>query len=641
MTWFNDLKIAVKLQIAFAIVALITGAVGWMGISAISRVDENGRAIYTEHLLPIRHLGYANAALLNARTDARTMLLQKSVEARQRYADSAAQFTKELSEYLDAYEKTQPEKEARELLAKFRSEYDVYLRERAKIVEAAMKMDDAAALKVQDGLAYEAQRAARKYLTELIDRNVRMAEQRQAASIAATAAAHTRLLVFIGVGALSGLVLGLLITRLIGVPVRTLTRAADQLAEGDVNVTIDIDSKDELGALARSFRNMSDLIARRSAAVQRIAVGDTTVDVKPKSERDVLGRSLVEVVQSMDMVATTADEIARGNMTVSIKERSESDKLMRALASMVRGLTKIVLDVKNVASEVARGSDNLSSATTQLSQGASEQAASAEEASASMEEMVSNIRQSAENAQQTEKIASRSAQEALEGGKSVGDAVAAMKEIASKTSIIEEIARQTNMLALNAAIEAARAGEHGKGFAVVAAEVRRLAERSQRAAAEINELSGSTVQLAEKAGQTLDTLVPSIQKTAELVQEISAATSEQNIGAEQINKALQQLQSVIQHNATAAEEIAATGEELSGQAEQMLTTIDYFRVGQEHEASRSASGSKRKGTHKPASADIRSLGSRVAPAPRKDGKGGVALVMSGACDALDRDFEKY
>ena len=199
-----------------------------------------------------------------------------------------------------------------------------------------------------------------------------------------------------------------------------------------------------------------------------------------------------------------------------------------------------------------------------------------------MEEMVSNIKQNADNALQTDKIATKSAKDAQESGKSVRDAVNAMKEIASKISIIEEIARQTNLLALNAAIEAARAGEHGKGFAVVAAEVRKLAERSQSAAAEISILSSSSVEVADRAGAMLAKLVPDIRKTAELVQEISAASTEQTSGAHQINNAIQQLNQVIQLNAGAAEEMSATSEHLSLQAEQLRATISYFKAEETH-----------------------------------------------------------
>jgi methyl-accepting chemotaxis protein len=195
-----------------------------------------------------------------------------------------------------------------------------------------------------------------------------------------------------------------------------------------------------------------------------------------------------------------------------------------------------------------------------------------------MEEMTSNIRQNADNAQQTQQIAIKAATDAEEGGAAVLQAVTAMKNIAEKISIIEEIARQTNLLALNAAIEAARAGEHGKGFAVVAAEVRKLAERSGAAAAEISELSSSSVRVAEQAGEMLSKMVPDIKRTADLVQEIAAASEEQNSGAEQINKAIQQLDQVVQQNASASEEMASTSEELSSQAEQLQATIAFFRV---------------------------------------------------------------
>jgi methyl-accepting chemotaxis protein len=196
-----------------------------------------------------------------------------------------------------------------------------------------------------------------------------------------------------------------------------------------------------------------------------------------------------------------------------------------------------------------------------------------------MEQMVSNIRQNAENAQQTEKIALKSANDARESGKAVSETVSAIKKIAGKISIIEEIARQTNLLALNAAIEAARAGEHGKGFAVVASEVRKLAERSQSAAAEISHLSGSSVQIAERAGEMLEKLVPDIQKTAELVQEINGASSEQNSGAEQINRAVQQLDKVVQQNAGGSEEMSATAEELSSQAGHLQSAVEFFKTG--------------------------------------------------------------
>jgi methyl-accepting chemotaxis protein len=261
--------------------------------------------------------------------------------------------------------------------------------------------------------------------------------------------------------------------------------------------------------------------------------------------------------------------------------------------------------------------------------------------------MVSNIKQNADNAQQTDKIANKSAKDAQESGKSVLEAVAAMKEIANKISIIEEIARQTNLLALNAAIEAARAGEHGKGFAVVAAEVRKLAERSQKAAGEINQLSGTTLKVSEKSGEMLDKLVPDIQRTAELVQEISAASKEQDTGAEQINKALQQLEQVIQQNASAAEEMASTTEELTGQAEQLVGALSFFHTGDE-EGGRGRRGAAPKAGQAAAARPAQALTARPAKpnghhpvAAKSAAKGGISLRLSDKHEDADAEFERY
>ena len=261
-----------------------------------------------------------------------------------------------------------------------------------------------------------------------------------------------------------------------------------------------------------------------------------------------------------------------------VARRDELGAAARAIETMREAIGRVVVSIQASSDEVALGSQQASDTAQSLSQGTTEQASAGEEVAASMEEMSSNIRQTADNALATERIAQKTAGDAEEGGKAVTEAVRAMGEIAQRISIIEEIARQTNLLALNAAIEAARAGEAGKGFAVVASEVRKLAERSQKAAAEINGLSASTMETADRAGRLIGSIVPDIRKTAELVQEIAGSSREQTQGIEQINKALAQLDSVIQRNAAASEELASMAEELTGQAGVVSESLSFFSV---------------------------------------------------------------
>jgi methyl-accepting chemotaxis protein len=294
------------------------------------------------------------------------------------------------------------------------------------------------------------------------------------------------------------------------------------------------------------------------------------------------------IVRYIGRALRSATELARtvasGDLTrtVEVTHQDEIGAMTTALNDMVENLRRVAREVTGAATSVATGAEQLTATAGQVAEGASQQGAATEETTAAMEQMGASVQQNADNAQQTDRLASKASTDAQASGDAVTQTLSAMKHIAEKIGIIEEIARKTDLLALNAAVEAARAGEHGRGFAVVASEVRKLAERSSVAAAEISQLSKSGVSLADGAGAMLGRLVPDIRKTAELVQEVSAASREQSTGIEQTNKALQDLDRVTQQNASAAEQLAATAGELSSQAQQLQTAVGFFRLEDAH-----------------------------------------------------------
>jgi methyl-accepting chemotaxis protein len=433
-------------------------------------------------------------------------------------------------------------------------------------------------------MAESAQKISTLADASLEDQKKKMETDVRSANIAALATSAVAVLV--------GLVFAVLMVRALKTGIGKAIAVAEAVASGDVSQDVQVERMDEIGKLLGAMQHMIEAERYASNIATKLSEGDLRLDVRPRSDKDML---------------------------------------LISMERMVERLKSVFGEVQSGAQNVAAGSEQLSASAQSLSQATTEQAAALEESSASMEEMSSSISQNADNARQTESIAAKAANDARESGGAMAQTVAAMKDIAQKISIIEEIARQTDLLALNAAIEAARAGEHGKGFAVVAAEVRKLAERSQQAAAEINTLSSSSTAVTESTGALLNRLVPDIQKTAELVQEISASSAEQNTGATQVNKALQQLDQVVQQNAAAAEEMASTAEELSAQAEQLQSVIAFFQL----------QGSDQPRRLAPPLPQKKHVVLDAPSAQKKRKSGGVALDLGASGSDEGKDFERF
>ncbi len=504
MKWFRNMKIAGKLVMSFVLVAAMTAAVGIFGIHNLGVMNDLAETMYEQELIGLDAIQSANTELLYAVRAEKNVMLSSTEAERSFYTEQHDRFLQTLQSTLAGAVQYYPTEEGRALMADIDRRVESWMDSSREVLLLAAG-EELATARASADLSMGVARELLDGLDEAMNRAISLKEEMAAEAAEQSREVYAASFVTMSsvvVGAtLIGVVLGLLIARIVSIPLKKGLGLANALARGDLNQSIDVDQHDEAGQLAEAL-----------------------------------------------------------NRTV--------EKLRRTVG-----------DIKASSEQVAAGSEQMATTAEQISQGATEQASSAEEVSASMEEMQSSIRQNDDNSSATEKIALESAQSADRGGRAVSETVAAMREIANKITIIEEIARNTNLLALNAAIEAARAGEQGKGFAVVASEVRKLAERSQVAAREISELSAKSVGVAEEAGDMLKELVPSIRRTTELVQEISASSAEQTSGAVQITSAITQLDQVIQQNASASEEMASMSEELSTQAQSLQESVAFFQIG--------------------------------------------------------------
>jgi methyl-accepting chemotaxis protein len=570
----NNLSIPKKLMLALGLIILTILSVNTVIYLKSSEVRQT--TFWNDHTLKV--IAASNdivANMINQETGYRGFLLSNEQKFLDPYKSGWEGFNKAWSEAKSLTSDNPAQQQRLDDVRKLAEMWHNSIAEKAIAQMARPETQEIARQTEISGAGKESMDGLRKKVAEIIDAEAALLAQRQQAQTNALDLVNEIIIAGIIISLVISLASGFLMTKTIAKPIGDVNEALSKLA-----IPLETGRRDEIGQMQGAAQAVEAAFRDISSVLQTVSTGDLSREL----ERDYgalsseVSRNLKEMVGNLRNTARVADQIANGDLTVTPRPLSDKDTLGMSLQSMVERLRGVVGNAMSAADNVSSGSQQLSSGSEQLSQGATEQASSAEEASASMEEMAANIKQNADNAAQTEKIARQSSKDAEASGEAVNRAVNAMRTIAEKISIVQEIARQTDLLALNAAVEAARAGEHGRGFAVVASEVRKLAERSQQAAAEISGLSGETVKVATDAGEMLSKLVPDIRKTAELVAEISAACREQDIGASQINEAIQQLDKVTQQNAGASEEMSATSEELAAQAEELQASIAFFKV---------------------------------------------------------------
>jgi len=659
---FKGMNLSRRLGLGFSSVVMIMLVLILIGVKGMASIADGMERIVNINVVRLLEITSIEGDIAGIAINVRNIILNKSPEKREEYNQRIAKFREQ---YATSFKKVEAmtnaeDAKALELITRIKESTLALKAVNLKIIDLALAGNEVEAEQLRTTEGGPAERLQQGQFVELKRHNQERNKARYQEAVATYHAARNTMF---GLGAAAlMLAIGTAVfltrstLRQLGADPKEVAEVANLVAMGDLSREIALangDTTSVMAAMGKMVGTIRAMVADANMLANAAVAGNlaTRADAAKHQgdfQKIVVGfnNTLDAVVGPLKVAAGYIDRVAKGDIPPAITDSYQGDfnDLMASLSTMVVKLKEVVMEVQSAADNVASGGQEMSGTAQQMSQGATEQAASAEEVSSSMEQMAANIRQNTDNAMQTEKIAVKSATDAKEGGRAVTETVAAMKQIATKISIIEEIARQTNLLALNAAIEAARAGEHGKGFAVVASEVRKLAERSQSAAGEISELSTSSVAIAEKAGDMLNKMLPDIQKTAELVQEINASSKEQDAGADQINKAIQQLDQIIQQNASSAEEMASTTEELSSQAEQLKSTIAFFtldmgRQGALPQSRRAVAKQQPAIAHHAAP---RAGGSHASARPsRRDDVIHLDMGAAGGDDHLDEGFEKY
>jgi len=591
----NNLKIGTRIAIGFGLVALLTMILGLFCLAKVGVIQSNASNVTDNSLPSVALMGQMQS---NARESFTLIFEHVNSSDKQEMAgfeEKLHELSTKNSGIAEKYESVLSDAHEKELYAALKQSRSEYNQLREQVLSISRTGTTEANTRAHALLMGSTSKAFDSYMKAqdaLSDYNKQLADKNAKACDAAVSSARFGVIAVLLVALVLAVGISIYIVRSITSPLSVVSGIVHTVTCGELPEKAKVHSHDELGQMIEQVNSMIDYLQENAALATSISQGDLRVDAKPLSDKDVLGS---------------------------------------AFKKMLENLRSTVTQVAEAATSVSSGSEEMSSTAEQLSQGATEQASSAEECTSSMEEMGASVQQNSENAKQTDKIATKAAEDAHSSGEAVRETVETMREIAAKIGIIDEICNKTDLLALNAAVEAARAGEHGKGFAVVASEVRKLAERSQTAAAEISKLTSDGVQRADRAGQLLERLVPDIRRTAELVREIASASAEQGVGAAQVNKAMQQLDQVIQENASAAEEMTSSAEALSDQASTLMQQVGFFKLDGLRTNERKAVALK---TKKPA------LKARVAATRTAASHGGVNIDLGGG-DDMDNDFGVY
>ena len=600
----GEMKVSTRLALAFGLVlALLVGVIS-LGVVRMAQVNDGLRIITDENMVEMTHANGMRSAAAEVSIKLRNMMLDtdddklKSDQAALHKAFASFEASSSaLEKKFAAVATTSPD--ARETLATVKKEWLELqpLFDRTEGLVIAHKKQDAFNYYMQESNASQKNASMRDTLDQLAALEQKLSDEQTAKALDTYNTARTMMLGLGLAAVVVAIVAAVLVTRSLirqlGGEPSYAAQVLQTVAAGDLSVSVALRKGDDtsmLFAVGSMIEKLKHVVAGQQQVVAAANRGEfgARIDLAGLNGfQKELGEGLNQLAQttgsSVDDVIRVMKALSEGDLTQTIEKTYQGafSEMKEYANGTVLKLSAIISEVNSAADALAGASGQVSSTSQALSQAASEQASGVEETSASLEQMTASIAQNTDNAKVTDTMAAKAAKEADEGGEAVKATVTAMKQIAKKIVIIDDIAYQTNLLALNAAIEAARAGEHGKGFAVVAAEVRKLAERSQVAAQEISTVASGSVELAEKAGTLLAEIVPSIRKTSDLVQEISAASQEQSAGVGQINGAVAQLSQTTQQNASASEELAATAEEMSGQAEQLQQSMAFFKIARE------------------------------------------------------------